>query len=76
MSQYKTPDTPLAAYLIYLGFPLVDAKLNHNKYYFHFDSDHNGFQEAIFAFKSGNAQGNIPAYSDAYQRLVDIIKGR
>lgn len=74
MSNYKTSDTPLAAYLIYIGYPLTNIKKTNNKFYFYFDNSTNGLSEAVFAFESGNAQGNIPVYFEAYMRLIRIIR--
>ena len=74
MNNYKTSDTPLAAYLVYLGYPILETKLIRNRHFFLFDDSNNGIHDAIFAFESGNAQGNIPAYFDTYQRLLRIIK--
>lgn len=77
MDRYLTSDTPLAAYLIQAGFPLLEIL---------YEPKANGRQQASFAFastpklqshidlyNSGQATINLALYEHAKSTLLDRI---
>ena len=73
MSQYVTTDTPLATYLITLGYN-PDITIDNRKVKFTFENSNESFSESVKQFQSGIAVGNIPHYYDTHERLKSLIR--
>jgi len=71
---YPTPITPLAAYLITLGFkqPEMDFS-NPSQVVFLFKNDTKALEEAVFAYRTAKAEGNIVLFYENYKKLLDRI---
>jgi len=69
-----TTITPLAAYLMTLGFDEPDADFgNPNSVIFLFKNDSVKLDEAIMRWNTGQAEGNINDWYDNYRKLLARI---
>lgn len=74
-NEYRTHDTPLAAYLLLEGFQLERIEYMGEKATFVFaGAQADGFYRAILQYHAGLAQGNIVSYYSVYRHLVRRIK--
>lgn len=71
---FKTDDTPLAAYLITEGYPLLDIVFNGRYASYLFSSDDGNFLELIKDFKLLRAQTNATQLIFNYRQLTDRAK--
>lgn len=70
---FSTNDSGLAAYLIYLGFPVeVDTQKFPATYHFASSSE---LETHVLNWKSGSAPGNIRLFFDSYKNLLRRVKG-
>lgn len=72
-TEYRTSETPLAAYLMSEGFILLDVEHN-DRSVFIFKNDTPKLQETVRLYQSGQAKGNIAVFFNAYKRLLRRIK--
>lgn len=70
---YKTSDTALAAYLIEQGFGNPDIEKNGRRAFFIFPSDIK-IDEAVHAWDTVKAEGNVVLFFRAYQSLLRRIR--
>jgi len=70
---FLTTESGLAAYLIYLGFPVTIQTQDFPATY-SFGTTHE-LEEAISNWKSSSAPGNIRLFFDSYKSLLRRIKG-
>lgn len=75
-NQFTTPNTSLAAYLLYSGFKLIliryDERSRDGVYIFDVKKD--GFDNAVDDFTQGNADVNLARYEHIKGQLIDRIK--
>lgn len=71
---YQTSDTPLACYLITLGFILDDIDYSHPRFVFTFKEDHNTLQEYELKYIAGKAKVDPATYSRVNRKLMRTIK--
>ena len=77
-NEFLTTDTPLAAYLIQMGFNLLSIKYEERyngkkQATFAFDSSSPKFQEHVSLFNRGEAMINLALYEHAKSSLIDRI---
>ena len=72
---YKTPDTPLATFLIHQGFPLDTITYKNGQAFFMFPNNSDVLQQSVSQYKNGTATVNIRLYLDINRDLVKRIKG-
>ena len=75
MDDYSTPDTPLAAYLVSLGYELKEIKYKNTKAHFVLETDGRNVLDDVFKFRSHTAEGNIHNFFSAYRTLIRSLKG-
>lgn len=72
---YPTRNTPLAAWLLSLGFPILDTDFsNPGAVVFFFPNDTKAIKEAIRAWNTDQAFGNVQAFFGKYRELIERIK--
>ena len=78
-SLYPTTETPLAAYLIQVGFPLTEItyqiKANGKRQATFLFNDTADLQNHITLFETGKAVINVALYDKTKTALLDLIMG-
>lgn len=76
MANFKTSDTPLAAWLIVSGIKLnsVNNTISPTEFIFT-GSDQEKLNDLIFQWDGGNAVGNCNSFYKTYRSLVHKLKG-
>lgn len=73
---FKTSDTPLAAWLIVNGIKLSNINNSDNPTEFIFSSsEQERLNDLIFQWDGGNAVGNCNSFYKTYRSLVHKLKG-
>ncbi len=77
-SEFRTTETPLAAYLIQEGFNLVIIEYHtlpsgKNQATFIFENDTHKLKECVSLYNRGEATINIALYEHSKSRLIDRI---
>ena len=76
MTNFRTSDTPLAAWLIVNGIKLHSVNNSINPTEFAFTgSDQEKLNDLIFQWDGGNAVGNCNSFYKTYRSLVHKLKG-
>ena len=76
-NEYRTHDTPLAAFLLTEGFKLSRIDYNEKQAIFTFLRDGTeDLDNAIMQYQAGTAKGNIVLFYNSYRSLVRRIKER
>ena len=70
---FCTSDTPLAAFLISSGIPLLHIDFNGSRAIFNFNRD-DALSQLVAQFRSAGATGNIVAYEQARRELIRQVK--
>lgn len=71
---FKTSNTPLAAYLVSLGYPEPIIEYDNHRAFFIFEDIDDKFRRYVHDFEILRAEGNIPAYEEARKKLVKKVK--
>lgn len=67
----RISDTPLAAFIVTLGFAVDHIDTNGNRAYFVFlPTDTAGIKDAIRLWDSGKAECNVTVFHDNYKKLA------
>ena len=74
-TEFRTDQTPIAAYLIAEGFSLLDTETNLRGFTeFLFENNSKHLAECVKNYQSGNATVNPDTYIRIYQDLIKRIK--
>jgi len=68
--EYKTSDTPEAAYLLTLGYPLIEVAKPSTRAFFVFSNNDEAIKQSVFDYYSGRASVEPTLYFLNYRKLV------
>jgi len=75
MIDFKTSDTPLAAWLVVNGILLQSINNNNPAEFIFSGSERERLNDLIFQWDGGNAVGNCNSFYKTYRSLVHKLKG-
>ena len=73
---YRTNNTPLAAYLIASGFELLHVEYEERVAFFVFANSNEQLEQRVSDYQTGKARVSVIAYETARRELLSRIKER